>query len=205
MVVLLPLVAEDEVVAALQGVEHADRFTLVLRVLELLLQDSGREHVEDDGESAVREASGLFQRFHQHDVRVDGTEHAVELVGLGEGPRIAGRSHGAAAGGEAAVVGARGDDRDHRGVGAQLLGLGRGADLPGHARRIAGGGEGAGVGGDVAAAVASGAFAQLRGQVLGARAVVDVVPEVAQPLTVGEGAQPGADHGSTGLRRHPVQ
>ena len=89
VVVLLPLVAEDEVVAPLQRVEDPHRLALVGALLELLLQDAGGEHVQDHLEPAVGQPSGLLRCLHQHHVGVHVADDRVQLVGLGEGEGVA--------------------------------------------------------------------------------------------------------------------
>ncbi len=213
--VLLPGVAVDEVVGALEGVEHPHRLTLVRAVLELLLEDPRSERVEDHGEPSVGEAAGLFEGLHQDHVRVDLGDDVLELVGLGEAERVAGGPRRAAGGCEPDARGPAGPpkrrglrgrggapvlrpvDRAQRVVAASLLGGGPDRHVQGHPR----------LGGvarrglvarereshRVPVAALLGLLAQGRREVLGAGAVVDVVPAHAEPFAVRERALPRAD------------
>ena len=212
MEVLLPLIAEQELVRPLERVQDPHRLAGVVGAgLELLLEHARGEEVEEHGPGTVRDPARLLEGLDEHDVGLHPLDDGVQLVGLGECERVAWRAERAAEEGEARERGppATRQRRLHPWGGDDVVvGQPRGGQQGAAARRVAGC---LGEARDAArwprggVAPSRRALAQALGEILVPRAVEDGVSDRREGFTVGECAQSGAHDGAPRDGRHSVE
>ena len=91
MKVLLALIAEQEAVRALNCIQNPHGLAGVTRAgLELLLQKTRREEVEDDRPATFLDVAGGLDGLDEHGVGIDLADGRLKFMGLGVRQRVAG-------------------------------------------------------------------------------------------------------------------